>query len=207
MRPLPLPIGTQCKCKKKDGGTKELSLAHALSCPLLSERFRRDYAFVDDIHRWLRKRRVHVEKEMYVSDEGDERIDLWVWADSVVKWCDVTVTDPSRESVMNAAAKSAGAAVRLAESKKRSKWRDLAAAAGAEVVPLAFETTGHRGESLDKFLREMEAGSSEGPSRASLLNQLSVTMQKRNVAMVKQATQQAMGVRLCKRRLAQQWQL
>ena len=143
---------------------------------------------------------MHVGKELYVSDKGDERIDMWVWADSVVKWCDVTVTDPSRESVMHAAAKTAGAAVRLAESKKRSKYKDLAVEAGADLVPLAFETTGHRGESLDNFLREMEAGSSEGPSRTSLLNQLSVTMQKFNVAMVLQATQKALGGKLCKRR-------
>src|SRR5690348_14112755 len=96
-------------------------------------------------------------------------------------------TDPSNDSVVVDAAKAAGVAARKAERKKRSKWKDLAAKEGAEIVPLAFETTGFRGESLEKFLREMEASSSEGPTRQSLLTQLSVTMQKMNVAMVRQA--------------------
>ena len=78
----------------------------------------------------------------------------------------------------------------------------LAAKEGAEIVPLAFETTGFRGASLEKFLRDMEASSSEGPTRHSLLTQLSVTMQKMNVAMVRMAGKQAVGVRSFKRRFA-----
>ena len=115
----------------------------------------------------------------------------------------VTVTDPSNDSVVADAAKASGVAARNAESKKRSKWKDLAAKEGAEIVPLAFETTGFRGASLEKFLREMEASSSEGPTRQSLLTQLSVTMQKLNVAMVRMAGKQAVGVRSFKRRFAQ----
>ena len=130
------------------------------------------------------------------------RIDIWTRVDGVVKWCDVTVTDPCNDSVVAEAAKSAGAAVRNAESKKRSSWKDLATIAGADVVPLAFETTGLRGESLEKFLRDMELGSEEGPTRFSLLTQLSVTMQKFNVSMVRNAGRLAVGVRLLKRRLA-----
>jgi hypothetical protein len=137
-----------------------------------------------------------------VSDTGENRIDIWTRVDGVVKWCDVTVTDPCNESVVAEASKSAGAAARKAESKKRSSWKDLATAAGADVVPLAFETTGFRGDALNKFLREMEASSAEGPSRHSLLVQLSVTMQKFNVAMVRMAGRQAVGVRLLRRRFA-----
>ena len=131
---------------------------------------------VGTIGRWLRRRRIHVEKEVMVSDTGEHRVDIWVRVDGVVKWCDVTVTDPCNDSVVADAAKSAGAAARNAESKKRSSWKDLADVAGADVVPLAFETTGFRGEALEKFLREMEASSAEGPSRHSLLTQLSVTL-------------------------------
>lgn len=72
---------------------------------------------------------------------------------------------------------------------------------------MAFETTGRRGQALEEFLREMEAASmtSEGPSRIELLDQLSVTLQKCNVAMVHEAAKKAFDVRIAKRRFAHDW--
>ena len=72
----------------------------------------------------------------------------------------------------------------------------------AKVVPLAFETSGLRGTGVDDFLRDMASVSVEGPSLNSLLSQLSVTMMKFNVAMVREAGKHAVGVRQSKRRFA-----
>ena len=87
-----------------------------------------------------------------------------------------------------------------AEGQKRSKWRVLAETLDATVVPLAFETTGHRGAAIGVFLREMEEASNVGPSRLELYNQLSATLQKLNVEMCREAGRKAVGIRRCKRR-------
>jgi hypothetical protein len=193
-RPRALP-NVPCKCKA------ELTLAHALSCRHLRGRFLRHDALVEDVFQWLRRRRIHSVKETYVSDKGEDRVDIWVRADSTVMWCDVTVTDPSCKSIVAAAAKNVGAAAKRADGQKRSAWRDLAEAENADVVPLVFETSGRRGTALEKFLREMErASEDDGPSKRELLDQLSITVQKFNVAMIREAGQKAMGVRKGKRR-------
>ena len=62
------------------------------------------------------------------------------------------------------------------------------------MIPLAFETTGRRGEELEEFLRQLEEAST-GQSLASLYLQLSVTMAKMNVALVREAVRNATGVR------------
>jgi hypothetical protein len=192
-KPRALP-NIPCVCKK------ELTLAHALSCRNLRGRFIRHDALVEDVFQWLRRRRIHSVKETYVSDKGEDRVDIWVRTDSAVKWCDVTVTDPTGRSILDAAAKTAGAAAKRADGQKRSAWRELADAEDADVIPLVFETSGRRGPALEKFLREMEAASDDGPSRYELMDQLSITVQKFNVAMVREAGMKALGVRKGKRR-------
>lgn len=193
IRPAILP-NVLCVCKK------ELTVPHALSCRCLRHRFTRHDALVDDTTTWLRRRRVHAIKECHVSDTGKDRIDIWVRADSTVRWIDFIVTDPGCNSIRDKAAKEAGAAAKRAEGFKISNWKDLAEEKGAIVVPCAIETTGRRGSALEQFLCDMEAASSEGPSRISLLEQLAITLQKFNVQMIREAATKAMGVHMSKRR-------
>ena len=115
VKPRALP-NQPCIC------TQDLTLTHALSCRRLRARFTRHDALVTDIHEWLRRRRIHTRKEEYVSDTGQDRIDIWVRVDGVVRWCDVTVTDPSGRSIVAKAAVEAGAAARRAEGQKHSAW-------------------------------------------------------------------------------------
>lgn len=72
-------------------------------------------ALVEDIYRWLRRKGIYV-----VSNDENERLDLWVRVEGELIWCDVIVTDPACPSILAAAAKEAGAAVEKAESSKRS---------------------------------------------------------------------------------------
>jgi hypothetical protein len=203
MRPAGVPIGSKCECKKGEG-REDLDLSHALSCKSTSERFMRHDALVEDIYRWLRRKGIHVVKEYYVSNDGNERLDLWVRVEGELMWCDVIVTDPACPSIVAAAAKKAGAAVEKAESSKRSRYRALAEEAEATLIPLAFETTGRRGESLENFLKEMQAASPEGQTLGWLKNQLAITLTKFNVALTRAAGRKAAGVRPGRRRLARQ---
>jgi len=84
LRPTVLP-NVPCVCGK------ELSVPHALSCVRSKVRFWRHDALVDDTHVWLRRRRIHASKEVHVSDTGEDRIDIWVRADSRVRWIDFSV--------------------------------------------------------------------------------------------------------------------
>ena len=202
-RPSGVPVGSKSDCKKRDG-REDLTLPHALSCKSTSERFQRHDALTEDIFRWLRRKRIHVTKEYYISEKGNERMDLWARVEGVLMWCDVTVTDPACPSVVAEAAKEAGVAVKRAEQKKRSNYREQADEADAMLIPLAFETTGRRGESLESFLRDMQAAAPEGPNLNWLKTQLSVTMMKFNAAMMREAGKRAAGVRPERRRMARQ---
>ena len=140
-------------------------------------------------------------KEVLVS-EGFERADLWVRSDGKVYWLDATVTECCCPSYVDRAAREAGSAVAGAEAKKMAQWAALAERLGAEVVPLAMETTGRRGSALETFMRKMAAASSFGSGARldSLWVQLSVTMVKFNVAMVREALRFATGVRALRAR-------
>ena len=104
-------------------------------------------------------------------------------------------------SYVDRAAREAGSAVAGA-AKKMAQWAALAERLGAEVVPLAMETTGRRGSALETFMRKMAAASSFGSGARldSLWVQLSVTMVKFNVAMVREALRFATGVRALRAR-------
>ena len=130
-----------------------------------------------------------------------EQIDLWVRSEGVVYWCDVTVTETGCPSIVERAAREAGSAVHVAEGKKVSKYRKFAERDGATVVPFGFETTGRRGVVMEKFLKRMEAISSTGKPLTSLWLQLSVTMAKMNVSLLRQAVRYATTPRdMCGRR-------
>jgi len=204
--PSGLPASARCKCGHSATiPDPQTNLPHMLSCKSLGWRITRHNALVDDIHRWMRDRRVHVEKEFIIAD-GEGRIDLWVRSEGVVYWCDVVVTEPGCHSnifnIVARASREAGEAGRAAEAGKVDKYKPLADRDGATVIPLAFETTGRRGEELEKFLRQLEDAST-GQSLASLYLQLSVTTAKMNVAVMREAVRNATGVRaLCGRRIS-----
>jgi hypothetical protein len=136
--------------------------------------------------------------------QSQERVDIYVRTDSTVKWLDVTVTDPTGASIVDQAASNQGAAARRAEGQKRSKYKELAKRLDATVIPLAFETSGYRGPAAEKFFREVQAASASSdetaPDRLELFEQLTVTLQKMNVEMCREAGRKAMGVRQSKRR-------
>ena len=117
--------------------------------------------------------------------EGFERADIWVRSDGRVYWLDATVTECCCPSYVDRAATEAGSAVAGAETKKRAHWAALA------------ERNGRRGTSMETFLRKMAGASSFGSGTRldSLYVQMSVTMAKMNVAMVREALRYATGVR------------
>jgi hypothetical protein len=161
-----------------------------LHCRHLARRKTRHNALLDDIHKWLLARGVLAEKE-YPVGCGQNRVDHMVRCDGVVTWTDVTVTEPARDTVLSHTANEAGYAAYQAERKKILKWTTIATELSQHVdfVPLAFEATGRRGAQTDAWLRKMTklSLSSHGPSLDSLCCQLSVTMAKYNVAMVREA--------------------
>ena len=135
---------------------------------------------------------MQVSKELVgVVPMTSHRVDLWVMCDGVAHWCDVTVADPASPSYLISSTTERGFAVKKAEGQKRSKWSTLAPPT-VLVQPLAFESTGHVGPSLIKFLRSMEKMSSSGPPRAELMKQLSITSIRSAVEMVREAAGKAL---------------
>ena len=112
---------------------------------------------------------------------GNERVDIHVFSDGATIWGDVTVAEPANRTYLPHSCSKAGYAIGKVESSKRSKWLPLAPA-GVVVQPLAMESTGRVAEDFVEFLRGIERQSNSGPSCASMLNQLSVTCMKQNVA-------------------------
>jgi hypothetical protein len=172
-----------------------------LSCRDLARRNTRHNSLVDDIHLWLYRRGIQVEKEVAVG-EGQHRVDIWVRNFGTIYWADVTVAEPGCPSVVGRAAREEGVAAKLREQFKISKWRDMAREHGVhemDIIPIAFETSGRRGDLGDEFLRRM-ARNTDGlsrlaPSIDALWLQLSVTMAKHNVMLLREAVRAATGVR------------
>ena len=84
------------------------------------------------------------------------------------------------------------------EQQKISKWEDLAREHHVPFTPIAFETSGRRGQMADTFLRQLARVSRSvptAPSLDSLWLQLSVTMAKNNVLLLREAVRAASGVR------------
>jgi hypothetical protein len=185
--PAGLLPGSQCKCGAA------LSLSHALSCKCLRSRTARHDAIVEDIHQFLRRRRVHVLKELSGVVPGTaHRVDLWARSDGITHWCDVTITDPAAPSYLPLSANEQGYAVNKAEGAKLSKWLPLAhGQPGVVIQPLALESSGLVGPCLHKFLKHMEKLSSSGPRRSELLVQLSVSCIRFAVEMVREAGSKA----------------
>ena len=167
-----------------------------LSCRFFAKRFTRHNSLEDDVHLWLCRRGIQAEKEVIVGD-GQQRMDIWVRSQGKVYWADVTVTEPGCPSLVARASHEAGVAVAEKEQQKLSKWAGLAREHHVPVTAIAFETSGRRGKMADTFLRHMarvSRSSSTAPSLDSLWLQLSVTMAKNNVLLLREAVRAATGV-------------
>jgi hypothetical protein len=177
-----------------------LVLAHALSCKHLRGRFRRHDSLVEDLFRWLRARKVLVQKELLVLPNSSARIDLWVRLGDKLFWLDVRISDPSNPSYLPGSAQRAGYAIQEAERDKIDLWqarlRD-AEIPDVTVVPMVFETSGRIGEKMQSFIQliSRETQHNGGPGVYHLWDQLSVTMQKMNVGMIDEAVRKATGVK------------
>ena len=108
-------------------------------------------------------------------------------------WCtgDVTVAEPGNPSYLALSQSQYGFAAKRAEGQKRAKW-DKLAPPGVVFQPLAFESTGHVGKAVSKFLQAMEKMSSSGPRRAELMAQLSISCIRFGVEMVREAGAKAL---------------
>jgi hypothetical protein len=171
-----------------------------LSCKFLRNRTARHDALVEDVVQWLKRRRVHVKKEVGARGmggkcDGKERIDIWARCDGVVYWGDVSVVEPAAPSVVVAAAARPGVAVEKAEANKRWKWGSIVPS-GVVAQPLALETTGRLGGELEKFLDIVVRATSQGNTKHALLVLMSVTCIKFNVLMVREAGDKAKGLGL-----------
>jgi hypothetical protein len=147
---------------------------------------------VQDISNWLRARGVLVKDEILIDSDRRWRVDSWVRSEGVVYWLDVLVTDPAHATALSkGSAVVPGVAARLAESQKHSKWRRKAEAHNAVPVALAFETSGRFGDEAEQFLKQMEKASQPGPSLNDLWLQISVTLARANVALIRESVRKA----------------
>jgi len=144
---------------------------------------------VSDLFVWLRDKRIQVVKELVVHEESNARADLWVRDnDGRVHWCDLEVSDPSQPSYLQrGSARKPGVAAKTAESNKVSEWKKRLPENGVDFRPLAMESTGRMGTQFIYFINRMLGQTNDGPGRYALTNQLSVTMMKSNVVMVREA--------------------
>ena len=132
-----------------------------------------------------------VKKEFIPDGDRSFRVDLWVRTDDAQEiWCDVSVPEPGCDSYLRlGSASRVGEAVKKVESSKRSKWGGVIKKykrVGVKAAPLVVET----GQDFQDFLTTIES-TSEGPSRARLIAQLSVTLAKYNVECVREAGRKA----------------
>ena len=131
------------------------------------------------------------------------RIDILARIDGIFYWCDVMVTQPSCASYLKlGSASRAGAAAKAGETKKFSEWNRRNPPPNVVVMPLVIETSGRLGEHFKRFLRDVanavkarrargHIGSQPFTRVPAFVRQLSVTLQRGNVAMVDQAERES----------------
>ena len=116
-------------------------------------------------------------------------------------WCDVMVTEPSSATYL-ALGSADRPGVALAEGQKKIRHWSPKAGPDITVVPLVMETSGRLGSQFKGFLskvvrsakaRRVATGALSQPytSVSTIARQLSVTIQKGNVAMVDEACRRA----------------
>ena len=132
---------------------------------------------------WLLK------KNTLPAEDGLFAIDIWVRTEKAQElWCDISIPEPACASYLALGSdKRAGKAAAKYGAALRRHGK-----VGVRVVPLIIETGGYLGREFVDFLKTIEKESSSGPSRAQLLSQISITLVKANVEMVREAGRKAL---------------
>ena len=180
-----------------------LTTHHATSCHKIAARIWRHDWLVEDILDFLHSHGLWARKEVHVVRGSQARIDILALIDGIYYWCDVMVTQPSCVSYLKRGSDTrAGAAAKEGETKKFSEWNNRNPPPGVEVMPLVIETSGRLGEHFKRFLRIVASavkarrarghiGSQPFTKVPAFVRQLSVTLQRGNVAMIDQAQRES----------------
>lgn len=179
-----------------------LTPAHMVSCRHLRARITRHDWLVQDVVDFLHSLGIWAQKEVIISSEGKWRVDIVTRIDGVMHWCDVMVTEPSSATYLNLGSADRPAVALVEGQKKKLRHWLPKAGRGIVIVPLVMETSGRLGNRFKDFLskvvdsanaRRKATGSLSQPysSVSSIVRQLSITVQKGNVAMVDEACRRA----------------
>ena len=190
----------------RDDGTcvcgARLTATHMLSCRHLRARITRHDWILQDVLDFLHSLGIWAQKEIVISPDGKCRVDIVARIDGVMYWCDVMVTEPSSKTYLDlGSAKRAEVAIEEGHKKKFRHWNPQAPPE-VIVVPLVMETSGRLGKHFKSFIatavksaaakrRATGALSQPYTSVPTIVRQLSVTVQKGNVAMVDEAGRRA----------------
>jgi hypothetical protein len=173
-----------------------------VSCKHLRARITRHDWLVQDVVDFLHSLGIWDQKEVIISSEGKWRVVIVTRIDGAMHWCDVMVTEPSSATYLAlGSADRPGVALVEGQKKKFRHWNPKARP-GIVIVPLVMETSGRLGNHFKTFLSKvvrsaiarreaMGALSQPYTSVSTIARQLSVTVQKGNVAMVDEACRRA----------------
>ena len=106
------------------------------------------------------------------------------------------MSDPCNASYLRYSSKEIGYTIRSGEKAKVSHWKQRANDAGIPgitVIPIVFETSGRIGEIFRDFIKHVVQQTGTGPKQDKLWDQLSVTLQRGNVAMIDEAVRKSYG--------------
>ena len=177
---------TCCHC----GTLVDKWATHGLSCYKSEGRFSRHAAFNDIIKRSLAAAHIPsmLEPTGLCRSDGKrpDGVTIIPWKSGRTLVWDATCTDTFAASHLAQAAREAGAIAALAEERKKAKYLDLART--HHFVAVVVETAGAMGsDALDFFAdigSRVKAVTNEAQSRAFILQQVSVALQRGNAASV-----------------------
>ena len=160
---------------------------HCLSCKRNSGRVSRHNHLNDIIWRALIRADIPAKKEPVGLCRSDGKrpdgltLIPWCYGRSAV-W-DVTVVDTLAKSYLHLTTSTVGGAAEFADSRKLSKYQDLATS--YEVIPVAFETMGPMNSTGAEFIkslgRKLTQRSGDPRETSFLWQRLSIALQRFNV--------------------------
>ena len=177
---------TCCHC----GTLVDKWATHGLSCYKSEGRFSRHAAFNDIIKRSLAAAHIPsmLEPTGLCRSDGKrpDGVTIIPWKSGRTLVWDATCTDTFAASHLAQAAREAGAVAALAEERKKAKYLDLART--HHFVAVVVETAGAMGSDALAFFADIgsrvKAATNEAQSRAFILQQVSVALQRGNAASV-----------------------
>jgi hypothetical protein len=179
-----------------------LTATHMVSCRHLRARITRHDWILQDVLDFLHSLGIWAQKELLISSDGKWRVDIVARIDGVIYWCDVMITEPSCDTYLKlGSAERPDVAIEEGHKKKFRHWNQQIKV-GVVIVPLVMETSGRLGKHFKAFIatavksaiaKRKATGALSQPytSASTIVRQLSVTVQKGNVAMVDEACRRA----------------